>query len=224
MSKTSHGLLLSVALPLMASAFIPSSPHLGLGHSSNKRWYFNSRSPRPLCLNANVNVDGFQGPGVKEKETPSSFRDDNIGGAAGSSSGSRWQQWYGIAGQGMKSEADDGEVSGAALLQDDAGERGEPRPDQKDTLGRLVEGTYNSLDWMVLKRALSKCARTTMGRQKLKELNPYQDILDIERAHNAIAEVRQLRDQGVVLPISRVFTCSLYMFSHGTHKCKVPTA
>lgn len=73
-----------------------------------------------------------------------------------------------------------------------------------DNLGRLVSGTYGSLDWMVLKRGLAKCGRTTMGREALSSLEPYEELRDVERAHNAIDEVRRLREQGVLLPISQV--------------------
>ena len=43
-----------------------------------------------------------------------------------------------------------------------------------------------------------------MGKAALAALEPYEELRDVDRAHNAIDEVRLLREQGVVLPISLV--------------------
>lgn len=128
-------------------------------------------------------------------------------GQAEGMSGSRWQQWYGMTHKGQMIEKRQAEEA-AALLNDDEGEKSDNKK-PKDTYERLVSGTYNSLDWMVLKRALAKCAKTTMGKSALSTLKPYEEVRDVERAHAAIAEARKLREQGVNLPISQV--CSLVL-------------
>ena len=103
----------------------------------------------------------------------------------------RWEQWYAAGPDG---------AAGDAAPAADAAEAGVAL----SGLEQLTLSTERSLDWHVIKAALANCSRTPMGRRALASMAPLATVAEVERAYNALEEVRLLADQGVSLPISQV--------------------
>jgi hypothetical protein len=102
----------------------------------------------------------------------------------------RFEQWY------STSSSEDSEVAGA--------EADVPVEDPMTARERLLKTTERSLDWPVVKAALANCSATPMGRRELETMGPLVEVSEVERAFNALEEVRRLSEQGVSLPISQV--------------------
>mmetsp|Transcript_32496 Transcript_32496/g.79264 ORF Transcript_32496/g.79264 Transcript_32496/m.79264 type:complete len:665 (-) Transcript_32496:3-1997(-) len=191
--------LLFVGFILQAvSAFVPLAPVPSLRRTPVLR----SSGGRVATVSLLGMTASEKGAEVKEQEEVQFAVD---GTEDDKSAGSRWEKWYGRAkGDTSAQDALDAQkaaADAAALLDADDDSSG---ADPVEPLERLVSGTHNALDWMVLKRAIAKCARTSMGKEALRDLAPLEEVRDVERAHNAISEVRQLREQGVVLPVGQV--------------------
>ena len=106
----------------------------------------------------------------------------------------RFEQWYAAPNAASAAAAE--EAQGAV------GTEGETGP--LSGLEQLTVLTERSLDWLVVKTALANCSKTPMGRRALASMAPLTEVAEVERAYNALEEVRRLADQGVSLPLSQV--------------------
>ena len=103
----------------------------------------------------------------------------------------RWQQWY----SSSEKTTEDSQTENPLEVEEE---------DQLSGLERLLLSTERSLDWPVVKLALANCSLTSMGRRALEAMSPLLEVSEVERAYNALEEVRLLADQGVSLPVSKV--------------------
>ena len=103
----------------------------------------------------------------------------------------RWQQWY----SSSEKTTEDSQTENPQEVEEE---------DQLSGLERLLLSTERSLDWPVVKLALANCSLTSMGRRALETMSPLLEVSEVERAYNALEEVRLLADQGVSLPVSKV--------------------
>ena len=109
------------------------------------------------------------------------------------STSKRFEQFYSSTG-----------VSGEASQDGQDTDSGDDEGEPVSRLDRLLHSTERSLDWHVVRATLANCSVTTMGRAALETMEPFREVSEVERAFNALAEVRALAEQGVNLPVSRV--------------------
>ncbi|EKX43436.1 hypothetical protein GUITHDRAFT_110559 [Guillardia theta CCMP2712] len=111
--------------------------------------------------------------------------------------GSRWEKWYGSSQTaGSKSGLQSATAETNALADGAAG--------TEDALESLRRKTEESLDWKFLKATLVNCSVTSMGRSALQQARPFKEVEEVERAYNAVEEIRMLNDDGTRLPLSQV--------------------